>query len=386
LPEQKSIETGVDKLVALINRKKRIPLNDAAKELGVSIPVVQEWANFLEDEGLISIEDMLRKTYLVERKLSKGEVEKKTKEYVGKKDAFIAKVETAISSLHKESEGLDRVKEEFDKLKDAIGGDIDLVKEELAELKHYEELKKSMDKDILQQRLDYQTMLDGVRKKVMEEKKQYETYLDSIGGDKGKIEEATVELSFLQKKAETIQKRVDSLQTIMHDLQGQMDAQQKIINASLQALESKVRESEQIRVEMKGKIDKELAPIMAKIKSSEEKIMAVQNAVLQKIMAKHKEIDAYKLKSKEAADKLRIFFERRGNIQGMIDSLQKERTAIQKELEGMAERARKFDLSMKSSDTKKFVKELQEGLKNVEKKRLGLKGQLEKLTNLLNQK
>lgn len=386
MPEPKSIETGVDKLVALINRKKRIPLNDAAKELGVSIPVVQEWADFLEDEGLISIEDMLSKTYLVERKLSKGEVEKKAKEYVGKKDAFIAKVETAISSLQKESEGLDRVKEEFDKLKDAIGGDIDLVKEELAELKHYEELKKSMDKDILQQRLDYQTLLDGVRKKVMEEKKKYETYLDSIGGDKGKIEEATVELSFLQKKAETIQKRVDSLQTLMQDLQGQMDSQRKIISASLQALESKVKESEQIRIEMKSKVDIELAPIMAKIKSNEEKIMAVQNAVLQKIMAKHKEIDSYKLKSKEAAEKLRTFFERRSNIQGMIDSLQKERTAIQNELEGMADRARKFDLSMKSSDTKKFVKELQEGLKNVEKKRLGLKGQLEKLTNLLNQK
>ena len=172
---QKNIETGVDKLVDLINRRKRVSTTDAADELGVSIPVIQEWAAFLEDESLITIDYKLSKTYLCERKLSKGEVVKKAKVYASKKDAFTRKVETALRSMRKESEGFERIKTEFKRLKDTIGHDIDQVREELQELRHYEDLKKNIDKDILQQRVDYQDMLNQIHRQIAEKRKKYES-------------------------------------------------------------------------------------------------------------------------------------------------------------------------------------------------------------------
>ena len=69
------IETGVDKLVNLVKERGRIALADAAKELGVSATVIQEWVDFLEEEGIISVEYKMTKPYLVERKLTKKEVE-----------------------------------------------------------------------------------------------------------------------------------------------------------------------------------------------------------------------------------------------------------------------------------------------------------------------
>lgn len=63
------IETGIDKLVNLVKERGRISLEDAAKELRQSTTVVQEWVDFLEDEGIISVEYKLTKPYLVERKL-----------------------------------------------------------------------------------------------------------------------------------------------------------------------------------------------------------------------------------------------------------------------------------------------------------------------------
>jgi hypothetical protein len=45
------IETGVDRLVELVGQKKKISQEDASKELGVSVAVIQEWAEFLEEEG-----------------------------------------------------------------------------------------------------------------------------------------------------------------------------------------------------------------------------------------------------------------------------------------------------------------------------------------------
>ncbi|MBN1793141.1 hypothetical protein JW826_05650 [Candidatus Woesearchaeota archaeon] len=386
MPDQKNIETGVDKLVELVNRKQRVALKDAAKELGIGEAVVQEWADFLEDEGLISIEDRLSKTFLCERKLSQGEVEKKTQEYSSKKDAFVRKVETAISSLQKESEGLDRIKQEFEKLKDAIGGDIDMVKEELSELRHYEDLKKNIDKEVLQQRLDYQSMIDGVRRKITEEKKLYESFLDTIGGEKGKVEEVNVELSFLQKKQETLQKRFEALQIIMKSVQEELDQQRFTINESLETIHGKVADAEKIREQMKSKIDLEIDPILKKVKDNEERILAVQSSILQKIVAKHKEIDKYKLKSTEAAEKLKSFFQRRANIEGLLATIEKDKAEIEKDLKSLIDTAQKFNLSIKSSDVKKHIKNLGERLKKIDRQKQGLKTKLEKLTELVKQK
>ena len=77
--ESSIIETGVDKLVNLIKERGRVALQDAAKELGVSTTVIQEWVDFLEEEGIISVEYKLTKPYLVDRKLTKKEVEAKAK-------------------------------------------------------------------------------------------------------------------------------------------------------------------------------------------------------------------------------------------------------------------------------------------------------------------
>jgi chromosome segregation ATPase len=386
LPEQKNIETGVDKLVEIINKKKKVSLGEAAKELGVSEPIIQEWADFLEDEGLISVQESLSTTYLSERKLTKGEVEKKTKEYSSKKDAFIAKVETALSSLQNESEGLGKIKIEFEKLKDAIGGDIDLVKEELSELRHYEDLKKNIDKEILQQRLDYQSMIDSAKKKISEEKKKYEGLLDSMGVDKSSIEESKVELSFLTKRAENLQKRVEALQDILTSINQDINKQRALITESLDNLQSKTKESEHLRKDMKSRMELEMEPIIHRMKDNEEKVLAVQNAVLQKIMRKHKEINQYKLESSEAADKLRAFFDRRAKISELITSIENEKKGIELELNSLAEKARRFNLSMKSTDTKKFVKELQESLNKVEKKKTGMRTMLESLTEVLKKK
>ena len=75
------IETGVDRLVKLVNSEKKISVENAAKKLGISKIVVQEWVGFLEEEKLISIDYKFSKMMLIERKLTDVEVkEKKNKD------------------------------------------------------------------------------------------------------------------------------------------------------------------------------------------------------------------------------------------------------------------------------------------------------------------
>src|SRR3989344_143612 len=143
------IETGV---VKLVNGKGRISSFDAAKELGVSSSIVMEWADFLEEEGIINIEYKFTKPFLIARKMGKKEVQEKAKEFSGKKDIFVRKAEVSLSFLSREAEKLNTIKDEFDKIEKELGFDLSNVKNELEELEKYEHLKMNLDKQIENQR------------------------------------------------------------------------------------------------------------------------------------------------------------------------------------------------------------------------------------------
>lgn len=50
--------TGADELVDLVKKKGRISLGTAAKELGVSKAVIEDWAYYIEtSEGTLHIEE-----------------------------------------------------------------------------------------------------------------------------------------------------------------------------------------------------------------------------------------------------------------------------------------------------------------------------------------
>lgn len=386
MAERKSIETGVDKLVDLINRKKKISTNEAANELGVSIPVIQEWADFLEDEGLITVDYKLSRTYLCERKLSKKEVEKKARVYSSKKDAFTRKVETALKSLQRESEGFEKIKIEFKKLRDTIGRDIDQVREELQELKHYEDLKKNIDKDIIQQRLDFQEMINQVHRKIADQRKKYESFIEELSNERTKIEEAKVEMSYLEKREDNIKKRVDALKEIIKSIENKLAEQKSIIKTSMERMKADLKDSEKIQKSMKFRMKQEIEPVIKNIKEREEKILSVQDSILKKIMTKKQNIDKYKMESTQAAEKFKSFFDRKAKTEQLINTIDKEKAELEKELQSLIAKAQSFNLSIKSSDVKNYVKELQKSLKNIEEKKSGFSKRLGELTDVISKK
>lgn len=386
MAERKSIETGVDKLVDLINRKKKISTNEAANELGVSIPVIQEWADFLEDEGLITVDYKLSRTYLCERKLSKKEVEKKARVYSSKKDAFTRKVETALKSLQRESEGFEKIKIEFKKLRDTIGRDIDQVREELQELKHYEDLKKNIDKDIIQQRLDFQEMINQVHRKIADQRKKYESFIEELSNERTKIEEAKVEMSYLEKREDNIKKRVDALKEIIKSIENKLAEQKSIIKTSMEKMKADLKDSEKIQKSMKFRMKQEIEPVIKNIKEREEKILSVQDSILKKIMTKKQNIDKYKMESTQAAEKFKSFFDRKAKTEQLINTIDKEKAELEKELQSLIAKAQSFNLSIKSSDVKNYVKELQKSLKNIEEKKSGFSKRLGELTDVISKK
>ncbi len=173
------IETGVDRLVELIDKDKRISVEDAAKKLGISKVVIQEWSDFLEEEKIISIEYRFSKTFLVQRKLTEREVKDKEKEYSSEKDAFVRKVEAGLRTLEDDALGFEKIKTEFLEIKNSLGPEIDKVKGEVNQLQKYEYLKKNLDKDIEKQVEMFQQILDRSHKEIDFEQKRHQQLLKS---------------------------------------------------------------------------------------------------------------------------------------------------------------------------------------------------------------
>lgn len=105
------VTTDVDRLISLVELKKEISIDDAAKQLGVSSKTIESLGDLLEEEGIVHIKYKFTTPYLIHEA-------PKTKESLPQKEEEEFFIE----------EELDMKKEFFSKAK-ARGADDSKVKE-----------------------------------------------------------------------------------------------------------------------------------------------------------------------------------------------------------------------------------------------------------------
>jgi len=382
MPSEGFIETGVDKLVKLVENKKKISTVEAAKTLGVSPAVIDEWADFLEEEGIISIEYKLATTYLCERKLSKKEVVKKAKEFHGSKEAFIRKIETSISGIGKDTEGLEQLKEEFKKLKDDIGHDLEHVKDELKELEEYERLKKNIDKQMQKQQTDFKSRIKEMDKEMLKEKGKYKELLSDIEVEKIKIEEEKSDILSLKGQEAKLLGKLDDFKEMIKQIRKAILQEESKVDIT----EDHIKYLDKIATKVGDNIVKErekIDPLVKETHIQEEQILETQEEIVKKVVQKRKEIAQNVEESTHAADKFKKFFEQKSEVEKLIKKVDQDKELLQQELAELIKKAHAFDLASKKSDVKKYITELNAKFKQIEKKREKFKKEINKLINLI---
>lgn len=380
------IETGVDKLVVLINKEKKIELSKAAKELGVPEEVVQEWADFLEEEGLISVQYSLSKVYLEERRLSKKEVAKKAKEYVGKREAFTRKVDTTLKQLERDTAGFEEIKKQYYELKEEIGDEIAQVKNEVEELRHYEDLKKSIDRDILQQKVDYEKALGDIRKRIVSEEKRYGKIHDDILEEEKKISSEKKEMGDLHQQEETLKKRLDALKEVMDSIRTQLSSEEEHIAHHEERLTTLKQLADSLEHDIKQKREKELRPLIDSSAKHQEKILRIQDDIVNKIKTRKEKIEEYETQGVEIAKRFEKFFKKKADTEKIVTDLEKQKAAMKEELEQLILKAKSFDLAAKDSDTKKHIKELEKQFSDFDSKQSVFVKKLDSLKKIISGK
>ncbi len=106
------ISTGVDKLISLVYKRRRITVEEAADNLGISPRVIEEWSKILEEQGLVKIEFSFTKAYLVWIGSDVKEPEKladlrKTRDsLVDEVEGLRRKIKTMLEDSKKASKGI----------------------------------------------------------------------------------------------------------------------------------------------------------------------------------------------------------------------------------------------------------------------------------------
>ncbi len=370
------IETGVDKLVNLVKERGRILLADAAKELGVSATVIQEWVDFLEDEGIISVEYKLTKPYLVERKLSKKEVDAKSKEFESKKDVFVRKAEVSLSFLEKQSGELKKVKTEFDRLKNDLGMQLDTVRDDLKELERYQQLKDELQKQVEEQKNEAKLKIGELTQQVVREQKKYQELIVDITKERDELAKEKAVAQSIEESEQTLNKKLAE----MKEMIGLIEKKVQDEDGTIRNSELHIEKLSLLIDDMKKRVDEEksiIDPLIDKSREQEKKVLELQEKIMKKIAQKQKGVSNVR----EITKKVRDFFDKKLAVANLVDNVNKDRDELEKSLIELIKKAKSFQLSAKSGDVGKDMTDLEKKFNDVEKKKARFESELSQFTS-----
>ena len=133
------VETGVDRLHALLQREKSITLVKAVQELNVPKEVILDWADVLEQQGDIVVKYGFFSMTFTLKDYNPGDLKKRISEFSIKKEGFSRKVESALKNMEDQGASFSSFKDSFDQLKKEVGGEITMLRKELGELDQLEQ-------------------------------------------------------------------------------------------------------------------------------------------------------------------------------------------------------------------------------------------------------
>jgi len=379
------LETGVDKLVSLIKEKKRISVPQAAKELGVSSVVVEEWADFLEEDDVISIDYKFATPWLIDKKLKKEEIVKKVKEFHEKKDVIIRRSESLLSSVDKEGEDITKVRDEFKKIREDIHSEVGNVQEELKELEKYEELKKKIDSQIKTQDQIFSDKIKQMDGQIIRAQKKYSELLKEIGAEGKIIKTERVKTDSIRKAEEALKQKIKKIE----DTIGKIKQKIRSEDIYIENVGEHVKKLKVLADNTKEIINlqkKNIMPMAKESKEYEKKVMQSQKEILKKVFEKGRIIKKDISESKRLSDKFKKFFEKKMETTNLIEKINDDRSSLKKELNEFIARAKIFSTSSHSADIQKQIDIMEKKFKEIDSKKNIFEKEISKLCSLIKKK
>jgi len=379
------IQTGVDKLVSLVEKEKKISIADAAKKLSVPRVVVEEWVNFLEEKGVVDVEYKLTTPYIVKRHLSGEEIAKRQKSFNSRQEGFIRKIESTLTFMENERLAIKSMKTEFENISVEIKSEIKHVKSDLEKLEKYESIKKSLDSEILKQQHDFRRKVDKLHRQALAEKNKYQALVQAVVSEEEKLKSELSVESMIKKNEAELRNRLVHIKETVSAIEEQLSSQESNFKSDENRIKRLNELSESIKEEFEMK-KKRIDALIDESKEREKKILELQDKIFQKAQEKTKQIDSSVSKSQDVRRRLNNFFNKKMSIDSTADKITLEIHSLESELKNLIEDAKSLQLTAKASNVDKEVSVLEKRYSAVEKKRGDFEREIKKLFSFISGK
>ncbi len=378
-----SIKTGVDKLVELISQKKRISVDEASKSLGVGKDLIQEWAEFLEEEGVVMIEYKLSTIWINEKRITRDDVINTAKEVMSEKEAFSRKIDVAITSLEKETLGFEDVRREFTNIQSHIKSEIDTVKTQLSELERYDSLKKNLDKEVFGIREKYGAAVKEAEDKLQLQAKKYDELKTLISKETKNVDQYSIHIEDLKKVRQDYEKSISSLKLSLKNIEDTLANYKRSFDESSRNISQYKESLRRLDVELSARKDSSLLKKFEDLKSGQSSLLKNQQDIASEIKTKAAGFDSYSNVSEKIHKSFEGFFSKNINTEKLINEIEKEKEDLIKELEELKKKVLVFDIVRKNDSVKSQIKEIEDSIKSQELRRKGIKSKIEKLVLMI---
>lgn len=382
VPKKPVIETGVDKLIALLEKKKDLPIPEAADILGVPRVVVEEWAAFLEEEGLISIDYKFATARLKLKKLTERETQRKTKEFVGKKEGFLRQLESTLSYISKEQDWLDKLKKEFEGLMEEVSEEVKSIEGELKTLEKFEKLKTGLDKDIVLQEESFKKKIQRINHELEEKKKTYTEFLKHIKEEEVSLDrEKEMAVSLLEEEGK-LSNELKKINTWIETINTKISDEEGRIHGAEKHIDELKKYADTIKADIQTS-EQEIAELVRQSKEQETNIIKLQEGILSRFIEERKKMAAGTQSIKDIKESFTAAFATKKEVLNLFTKMERELVTIREEFQSLIKEARIIKFTTGESEVEKHAKEMEEKYKELEKRREEFEREALKLTSLL---
>ncbi len=372
------ILTGVDKLVALVNKKGKVSLSQAAKELGVSKQVVEEWGHFLADRQILEMKYFLTNAYLVKKELSKEELRKKEREVNIEKDVVVRKAENFLNEMQVKYSEIESLKNNYLSFKEKIQEMLIELGKNFDELEEFHRIKREIEKGISPQKAVIEEKLQGIEKELKKFEDEYLQIKTRTEEEEKRIKDEEKAYEMMLKKESDIYEKLERLEKRIKELKKAVMKEAKETDNEESELKRIERKARLLRAQMSDKRS-DFLRIIGEIEAYEEKIKdkysKIEKDVTEFKGLSGRELGKIRKEFKEAKSKIK-------KIDELITEAFTEYHSIVSELERVTNEAKSIN-ALKGDHTKGDIQPLNEKLRQLKKEKDKFERRLKKLNLML---
>lgn len=378
-----NIKTGIDRLVDLLNERKKLSTQQASNLLNIEKDVVEEWAELLEQEGIAKITFKFSKTYIELKSIDSKKVKSSVKQVYSERDAFQRRIESTIRELNKDTSGFEKLKTEYNKIQKSIKGELDTIREQTKELEKFDNLKNNVEADIKAQKKDYEKFVDSYKKYFSDFENNYKNYIKKIIDEENKIEKFQKKIESIRKEKEEIKEIISASVDKMNGLSKEIDKQLRNVRDSERLIEHIKKDISKLSDNLSSEKEEVLVNLVKKMGTRSDDILARQDSMISDAREKVKIIQSYATAGKKTYEDFSSLFNKKLKTVKLIDDIDKEKEELLEELESLKRKVGTFSILSNYAKVKKEIGDIEKVIKKYEDRKNSILGKIKNLVTML---